>query len=500
MCSRLAVPSESLSAIRLFPMVVALMPVLRSKSTRLRDLLHYPYGCVEQTTSSVFPLLYFGDLAKEWDPEAFAASDPEALVRAGIRRLGSMQLDTGGFAMWPGGNDLSPWGSVYATHLLVEARRAGHDVEAWMYDRALRFTAGEARAKESYSFDELQRTAYALYVLARAGKPDVGTMDFLREKKLGELKGEILALVAGAYASSGNARVSEELIARLQEEAAMPRQTGGNLNSPLRNRALLLLALMDAAPADPGVAETVQRLSREAEARPWWSTQETSFVFLALGQFHRRQISRATYTGTVFLGDRSLGKFTGASARFVDIEGSEPIRVAMDPGYQAAAAFYALRTRGVPTDDAFRAEQSGLELRRAFLDRAGRPLDISSVTQGDLIVIRTQARSISGSVDNVVVQTLLPSGLEVENPRLRSAETLAWINDADLDAEFLDLRDDRILLFTGLAGDQWRTTYALVRAVTPGSFRLPPAQVEAMYDASLRATTDRATMEVKLRP
>ena len=41
--------------------------------------------------------------------------------------------------------------------------------------------------------------------------------------------------------------------------------------------------------------------------------------------------------------------------------------------------------------------------------------------------------------------------------------------------------------------------YTLVRAVAPGSFRLPPVQAEAMYNPAIRGTGARGTMEVKTR-
>jgi uncharacterized protein YfaS (alpha-2-macroglobulin family) len=108
-------------------------------------------------------------------------------------------------------------------------------------------------------------------------------------------------------------------------------------------------------------------------------------------------------------------------------------------------------------------------------------------------------RSLSGPVQNVVIVNLLPSGLEVENPRLQTTEQTAWITDANLNLAYMDLRDDRILLFTNLPPDSWQTHYALVRAVAPGSFRLPPVQAEAMYDPAIRATGERGRMEVGLR-
>ena len=96
---------------------------------KLEHLLHYPYGCLEQTTSSAFPLIYIGDIAKALDPALLdpkKGRDPAAMVQAGLRRIATMQLPGGGFTLWPGGRDVHLWGSLYATHFLVEAKRAGH--------------------------------------------------------------------------------------------------------------------------------------------------------------------------------------------------------------------------------------------------------------------------------------------------------------------------------------------------------------------------------------
>jgi len=61
------------------------------------------------------------------------------------------------------------------------------------------------------------------------------------------------------------------------------------------------------------------------------------------------------------------------------------------------------------------------------------------------------------------------------------------------------LRDDRVLIFTDLPANDWRTAYALLRAVTPGTFRLPPVQAEAMYDPAIRMTGERGTIQVQVR-
>ncbi|HEX5757790.1 MAG TPA: MG2 domain-containing protein [Thermoanaerobaculia bacterium] len=468
-------------------------------SGKLRDLLTYPYGCLEQTVSTAFPLVYLAELAERLDPDLFRKAKPAGYVAEGVRRVSTMQLFDGGFALWPGEQTAHPWGSVYATHFLVEARRAGHPVDDTLHKAALDYLAGQVKAKAAYGSDELQRAAYALYVLARAGRPDVGTMDFLREKHRPALRPESRALLAAAYAAAGNPQALNELIANLAEVERVARQTGGNWSSTVRNRALLLLALLDAAPRSPRIPALVDVLARDAQAATTpWNTQESGFTLLALGQLFKRQAALGPYSGTVFAGDRKVGSFTQQTVAFRDIRGTAPLRVRMNAGYKPGAAFFSLRTRGVPADRAFQPAAAGLEVQREILSREGGPVNLGSVRQGDLVVLKTRVRSVSGPVWNVALVQLLPSGLEVENPRLETTETLPWVTRAGR-PRHLDLRDDRILIFTDLPPDSWQEFYALARAVSPGRFRLPPVQAEAMYDPARRATGERGEMEVQVR-
>ena len=471
---------------------------LTQYSGHLRRLLRYPYGCLEQATSRVFPLIYFGNLAKELDPELFRKSNPEELIRSGIRRIGSMQMQQGGFSLWPDSSTLHPWGSIYATHFLVEAHRAGHYVETFLYEGALRFLVSDLKARAAYDAEELERTVYALYVLARSGQADLGTMDFVRERHGARLRPKSRALLGAAYAAVGNRQVLDEMVQGLEDVRKIERQTGRNLNSTIRNRALLLLAFLDASPNDPRIPRLVQSLSRDALTGGWWSTQESGLALMALGQFFRRQEESPPYSGRVFAGDRQMGAFTKESKIFSGLPASAPIRIEMDAGYQPGSAFYFLSVRGTPADAAFRPHSQGLEIRRAFHARDGGPLDLNRVQQGDLIVARTEVRSIEGTLENVVVQSLLPSGLEVENPRLETTEKLPWMSGETLKLAHQDIRDDRILVFTDLPPNRWQTIYSLLRAVTPGRFRLPPVQAEAMYDPALRATGHRGTIGVEV--
>ena len=89
---------------------------------------------------------------------------------------------------------------------------------------------------------------------------------------------------------------------------------------------------------------------------------------------------------------------------------------------QAAGLVHAMKGEGpftvfAPTDEAFAPEERGLEVERDYLNRHGEELDLQDLPQGELVVARVRVRSLSGELENVVVQNLLPSGFEVEGVR-----------------------------------------------------------------------------------
>ena len=477
------------------------LPLVRF-GRQLGDLLRYPFGCMEQVLSRVFPLIYLEELARELEPELLdpeqGGADPATLVDDALRRVGYHQVAGGGFALWRGGRTAHPWTSVYASHFLVEAERAGYATDPQLELRALDHLRGLVRAKEGYGSDELERAVYALYVLARAGEAELGLMDFLRDRQRANMHRASRALLAAAYAAVGNRDAVDELAAGLEDVERVERHTGQNFRSTVRDRALLLLALQEATPDSPAIPALVERLARDAAGA--WTTQESAFTLIAIGQLARQQAERPPFAGTVWVGERRLGRFTSeATAVFDDIRDGGALRIVMDEGYEPGSGYYTLTTRGVARDAAYRPLAEGLEIERLLLDREGKAIDPTALRQGDLIVVKTRVRSVAGDVDNVVVQQLLPSGLEVENPRLATTESLPWVSDANLEPQSLDLRDDRVLIFTDLPANSWQNLYSLTRAVSPGSFRLPPIHAEAMYNPALRASGKRGGLVVEKR-
>ncbi|MCX5746890.1 MAG: MG2 domain-containing protein, partial [Proteobacteria bacterium] len=140
-------------------------------------LVHYPYGCIEQTTSSARPLLYVASVVEQVDP-ALAELKIEDMVLAGINRIFSMETPSGGFGYWPGATEPLEWATAYATHFLLDAKKAGYavgddrlaGVMTWIEHRAAAYERGQKIQRQPWNHYDEQSEAYLHYVLALGGK------------------------------------------------------------------------------------------------------------------------------------------------------------------------------------------------------------------------------------------------------------------------------------------------------------------------------------------
>ena len=102
-------------------------------------------------------------------------------------------------------------------------------------------------------------------------------------------------------------------------------------------------------------------------------------------------------------------------------------------------------------------------------------------------------------MSNIALVDRLPAGWEIENPRLGRAGggSVEWLDRDDVwQADHMDLRDDRVEVFGHLDRGQTRMVVFAARAVTAGSFTIPPIEAEAMYDPRIWARQDGEQVEI----
>jgi len=471
-------------------------------TVKLKDsldyLLRYPYGCLEQTVSGAFPLLYLEDLVAATKPTGMQRSDIGPFVQSGILRVLSMQQPDGSFSYWPNSREVYKWGSIYAVNFLIEAEKAGYNVPNENKKAAVDYLvrtlsmplSAQADDGDAARRDEMRRRSYICYVLALNGMPQHGWTARLQELRQADTVTQLN--LAAALAVGGERRKAAEFLSAIGVAGVDgdERKRYGCLSSPVRNTAEMLLVWLDIDPASPMVNGLVKQLNRMHLDGSWQTTQDNAMGLLALGKYAKfvrdgykpfagcLQLMSGGKTFVYEFSDKS-----GLTLKPQDIPPNSEITITNSgPG----VVYYSLRTSGVPVGDMPAAADHGIKIRRELMDVDGNPIDDGSLHQGELVVVKLTLDTFGETLHNLAVEDLLPAGLEVENASLKTAEIVPWVKNKKgvLKVQHLDIRDDRVVMFIGSVSGS-KSYYYVARAVTRGSFAYPAISVECMYDPQI---------------
>ena len=110
----------------------------------VEHLFDYPYGCIEQRTSRIRPVLVARDVLDAFDLTV-PGFDRQQAVDNWLTGLDDYWTGDG-FAMWAGGTRANPYVSAYVVLALAEAQAAGYDVPALAATPSRRSNGGSAIA------------------------------------------------------------------------------------------------------------------------------------------------------------------------------------------------------------------------------------------------------------------------------------------------------------------------------------------------------------------
>ena len=456
-------------------------------SSRLSYLLGYPHGCLEQITSKGFPQLYISSFT---DLTLQQAKSTEEAVKEVIRRLRSYQTVDGAFAYWPGGTSSNGWGTVYATHFLLEASKKGYLVPEAMKQSVLnnlRRVARNWKPVTSYYKDSEEATqAYRLYVLALAGSPEMGAMNRLKEMK--DLTSMSRWSLASAYALVGREDVAQDLISKTTALPSGYSEYDETFGSDVRDQSiqLMTLCLLDKGKE---AATLVEELSKQLSSDDWLSTQSTAFALVALSDYLAKYRVDGAMDFTYACGGKDGQVKTDKniwSETLLDKAGTSASVELKNTG--KSTLFARIITEGIPEQGEEKAYANGVSLAVSYVDLNGSPVNVAQLEQGtNFSAVVTVKNPSARGYNNLVLSEIFPAGWEILNTR--------FLNESATDSlsagvNYQDIRDDRVYSYIDRlpAGSQVTVKINLC-AVYPGRFYLPPVYCEAMYDYLIRANT-----------
>jgi uncharacterized protein YfaS (alpha-2-macroglobulin family) len=479
----------------------------------LDELYRYPYGCSEQLTSVAMPLLYYNTLAAE----AGRAADVRITrrVQEAATQLLDRQGPDGAFGLWSAGDGhATPWLGAYVTDFLFRAQQAGFAVPRAPMEQAYAALRQVARLNDfgnvNYEFeiyrwpgsndsDALMRSraaAYALYVLARAGRADASQVRYYHDARLNDEPSPLARAQIGAALAHLGDRARSRNAFRQAERALGYRNTGDWYQTPLRDLAGVL-----ALAAEAGETELVdrlrRRLERDAPDAGQLMTQEQVRLLLAANAL----LERAGPVNVTLNGQAMATRRVMADARRL-AEGLAFRNAGRGPTWRT------LQTSGV-TREAPPAMQAGYQVDKRIFRMDGSLADLSSIRQGDRVIVVLSGKPEGARNYPTVLVDMLPAGLEIETllgPQdglgsvqydgSRRNGAFSWIGEITY-TEVAESRDDRFVASANLRGE-FRYAY-IARAVTPGRFTLPAVQVEDMYRPGVMARTSASAITIAPR-
>lgn len=427
-----------------------------SRMSELRGALEwladYPHGCLEQTTSRIFPLIAADGILAGCT--SMKGANRLNYIRAGVARVESM-VRASDFSMWPDCH-YAPWDaevSLYAAHFLIEAERAGVNLDANARDRVMGFLRRWSLSGTNAV------SAYACQTLALAGCPnkdrmlrlydDRATLDLLSRARL-----------ARAFVAAADRARAQELLKNADAPASV------------REAAFLLLAALELDPDDARLPKLVTYLmaNRRKARFSWGTTGENAHALLALAAYYKAHPAPD--------GKTDVRSVDGALVNAGEVP-----------------AFVSWRTLDLPDPADVKAESSGLSIRREYLTSKGEAYDLAKASCGDLVVVRlTLSAEETRDYSDLVIEDLFPGAIEPVRSGL-DLNALPWIAGKERTDGWVmrsDARDDRMLVFSKkftLKAHEEVTFHYQVRVVSAGTYVLPGVAVDAMYQPSLRART-----------
>jgi len=508
-------------------------------------LVDFPHACTEQVISAAMPALIlgkrpeFGDIkpAQMFD----GAAPPADPVAALFDTLRARQNGQGGFGLWTATPDTHVFATDYAVHYLIEASDRGVAVPRDMLDAADKALRQVAADDSGDSLAEMRQRAYAIYLLTRQGV--VTTNDLasvqrrLQEAYATTWKDDLAAAwVAASYRLLHQDRVANDLIAGprkllLRKASNEPYSYEEYYDAPIRDATVLYLLAKhfpeQAKDLPPSLVDTLVRPLGQGH----YNTLSSGMIILALDAWAKEgaavvdklSVGSVAKDGTV----TPIGKPDGVILDAKFGAGAQRLRLVNDAD---STGWYAVTQAGFDRAPSTQVRKEGLEITRTYTDTKGSA--ISKVSVGDEVDVHVRIRATrDGGVSNIAITDLLPGGFEpvldsqappspddqaapssdeaTSDTEGGDAETSSE-DDSESDAnatddstpawrspignpnstwkpEYADVREDRVVVYGYASTDVQEFIYR-IKATNAGTFVIPPAQVESLYDRGTQAT------------
>jgi uncharacterized protein YfaS (alpha-2-macroglobulin family) len=498
----------------------------------LTFLENYPYECVEQTVSRFLPnVITTRALKSAGLSNAQLEQNLQTQVNTGLQRLYNWQNADGGWGWWA--NQLNqqksdPLTSAYVVLGLVEAKDAGYSVSEDVVQRGVGYLQNQIQTMANLAQQyQLNRQAFLLYVLARAGAPDVShSVQIFDQRQAMSYYARAFLAQTLSLIDTGDPRV-QTILSDLAS-AAITSATGShweeknsdpwNWNSDTRTTAIVLSALSQLDTQNPLNANAVRWLMSSRTGGHWQGTQETAWTLMALtnwmvasGELNANYKFGVAVNGTqIGSGIADADTLRQTYEMHVDVANLFQDQVnrlligrSDGPGNLYYTAFLNV---SLPVDQV-KALNQGIVVSRSYYDPNDLNTPLSEAKQGQLLLVKVTLVA-PNALHYLVVDDPLPAGLEAVNQQLNTSQQALNPQDFRWDNlvnqgwgwwyfDQIQMYDQKVTFSASyLPAGTYVYTY-FVRAATVGSFQTIPTTAQEFYFPEVYGRGDGSIFVVK---
>lgn len=470
---------------------------------QLKNLLAYPYGCLEQTTSKAQPLTFASSKAQaQFGITPITEAERLKRVQVGVDRIVAFQKGNGSFGLWDKQSAEEHWLTAYATEFLLAAQALGADVPQATLDKAttrLSYYLNNAgnfidqRWSENNKHYAFATRAYAAYVLSRIKKAPLGSLRTLYTRDFNNAQSGLAQVHLGlALLAMGDQKNGDEALTKAVKN--IPEKFGywGDYGSEIRDLGMMIHLLIGHQVKMEEALQLSIKLKDAVNRRQWLSTQERTALFLS--GLSLAMNSEQAWSGTVTTAGEPSYTLEQQQAWRKHFDAAAIVQTVQFTSTHSAPLFADLLINGYG-QNAPEVVANGMDIERTWYTLKGQQTLPNKVTVGELFLVHLALTSQQRIPDALLIN-LLPAGFELENQNLDNAvqmdqfkiedKTIAQLL-AETQTKYTEYRDDRFVTAIDHRGYGTSHSFFLVRAVTPGVYRVPPPMAEDMYRPEIRA-------------
>ncbi len=492
---------------------------LGTLSSAVEYLFHYPYGCLEQRSSAIMPLVAFGKYIKTFGLQSEVA-DPVQVAAKEIASWADVQKADGGFPYWKDGRESSLAVSLRIAEIIALAKEKSIPLpDKLSVEKLADYIQHEiAQLKKENCW---YPCAYADYVLARLGKKvPQSELEAIIAEKVGVSEKAFAGLAALAL---GNRELAQKAADSLKNMMSLTaRGASFETASPWdcwyfyrgnAERYALALHLFTALNAEDRynghlVYELLQ-MQRAGKGR-WESTAMTSRVLIALDAYIRtNKLEETDFSAEMLLDGKSMlgGKFKGLGSQPVegtmtnlqkDFSTASPLPLVISKKGRGNLFYTVSLSYALPAEEQ-KARDEGICVYTEITDaRTGKKVTEKTLASGTIYratvhVSTTKERSF------VAVRAPLPAGCEILNAafvttaslppvaKAGQAERTGWAGrwHSRYSMSHQDVYDAEIRSFWDYLPIGSQTFTFLFRAQRKGLYQSPGVSAECMYEPEI---------------